>query len=118
MYQGTSEMPVCAQGDLAAPILSSSGRDDQGPAHLDDSYNEVLAGRSGVATVQVDGRGRPLPDSRKVDLAAHPTDSLVLTIDESIQIFAGRELGRLVDRFHHDWATIVVMNPSTGWIWP
>lgn len=116
VYFQTMEGCAYTQGSLAAQVLGFTGQGNQGLAGLEDQYDTVLAGRPGFEAVQLDGRGRPILSTQRVYLAPRPGDNLVLTIDENIQFYAQRELKRLQSKFHPDWATIIVMNPTTGGI--
>jgi len=116
IFYRVRKVPVYTQGDLAAPVLGFTGLNGQGLAGLEASYNEVLRGRAGFATVDIDGMGRPLPSTRRTYIAPVPGDSLVLTVNAGIQFLAEKELDRLMAGFHPKWATIIVMNPTTGGI--
>jgi cell division protein FtsI (penicillin-binding protein 3) len=98
--------------DLAAHMIGSCGLDNQGLAGLEYAYNERFTGTPGRLEFLRDGRGRSVLDRSRVDPV--PGDGMQLTIDETIQHIAERELDQVMKDTRADGATIVVLQPQTG----
>jgi len=99
-------------GEVAAHILGSVYKDEDGAAGVERSLDQVLRGREGSERVVVDVKHRGL-DSH-VDSAAQAGVALTLTIDERMQYVAERELKAGVEAKHARSGTAIVMNPYTG----
>ena len=100
---------------LAAHILGFAGVDNQGLEGIEITRDTDLKGVPGNILVEYDARGRELPQA--VHKYNPPVDghSLVLTIDETIQYFAERELDKVMaGPSQPKGATIIIMQPKTG----
>lgn len=100
---------------LACHILGFAGVDNQGLEGIEITRDSDLKGIPGEIVIEYDARGRELPQA--VHKYNAPVDgySMVLTIDETIQYFAERELDKLmVSASKPKSATIIVMQPQTG----
>lgn len=102
---------------LAAHVLGFAGIDHQGLEGIEFIYDDVLRGEDGAIVIEFDAAGRELPHAMHHYRAPVHGHSLVLTIDETIQFFAERELDILMNSpTNPKSATIVVMDPRTGGI--
>lgn len=106
-------------GDLAAPLLGFVDTNLKtglmsGMAGLEQSYNSLLAGRSGTMVYEKGGNGLPIPGSQTTVRAAVPSGNLRLTIQSDIQWEAEHECAVQVARTQAKNCTVVVMQPSTG----
>lgn len=100
---------------LAAHVLGFAGVDNQGLEGIEVTLENELKGVPGEIVIEYDARGRELPQA--VHKYIPPVDgySLVLTIDETIQYFAERELDKLMaSPSKPKSATVLVMQPKTG----
>lgn len=100
---------------LAAHVLGFAGVDNQGLEGLEITRDADLKGVPGKIVVEYDARGQELPQA--IHKYNPPVDghSMVLTIDETIQYFAERELDKLMSStVNPKSATILVMQPKTG----
>jgi len=101
-------------GSLACHILGISGMDNTGLEGIDLYYDETLGGVDGKIIIEHDGVGRELPEAVQSYEAPVEGNNIVLTIDESIQYFAERELKNIMTEWNASHACVVVMNPKNG----
>lgn len=102
---------VYPQRDLAAAVLGYVDVDEKGLGGIEQSLDKEIRGRPGKMMVMADGRRRWY-DRR--ESAAETGSSVVLTIDETIQYIAEKELARAIEETHAIHGTIVVQDPNTG----
>jgi cell division protein FtsI (penicillin-binding protein 3) len=102
------------QGTLAAHVLGLRDVDGKSRGGLEQSLEAVLRGQPGRRTLYRDARGRVIdvPDDR--DVPPQPGQSVVTSLDSIIQIFAERELDRVVDEWKPRGACALVQDPATG----
>ncbi|MFH0935351.1 MAG: penicillin-binding transpeptidase domain-containing protein [Candidatus Omnitrophota bacterium] len=98
---------------LAAQVIGFAGLDNTGLEGLEIYYDKYLKGEAGWAIFLRDARQKRLDLWQKMVLSKDGYD-LVLTIDETIQYIAERELGRVFEKYHAKAASIIVMDPHTG----
>lgn len=106
--------------ELAAHLLGYVGLENTGLAGIEARHDAEITGRPGVMFVVTDARERVF--SR---LEQPPTTgtTLELTIDQSLQYIAERELERGVTDFGARGGTVIIQQPHTGEIlalanWP
>jgi cell division protein FtsI (penicillin-binding protein 3) len=99
------------QRELAASVLGYVDVDEKGLGGIEYSLDKEIRGRPGKIMVMADGRRRWY-DRR--ESAADPGASIVLTIDETIQYIAEKELARAISETHALHGTVLVQDPSTG----
>ena len=106
------------KGELAAHVLGFAGVDNQGLEGIEAYYDDKLAGKDGYIATEYDALGRPirLPTVQARYVRPTPGLTLRLTIDETIQYIAERELERAVIQHGAKGGIIVVMDPRTGGI--
>jgi cell division protein FtsI (penicillin-binding protein 3) len=102
---------VYPQRQLAAHILGYVDVDEKGSGGIEYSLDKQIRGRPGKMMVMADGRRRWY-DGR--ESAPDPGASVALTIDETIQYIAEKELARAIDETHAKAGTVVVQNPNNG----
>jgi len=102
---------VYPQHELAASVLGYVDVDEKGIGGIEYSLDREIRGRPGKMMVMADGRRRWY-DRR--ESAADPGASVILTIDETIQYIAEKELGRAVSETHAKAGTVVVQDPNSG----
>jgi len=124
---GTAEEPtglrVDPQGRIGSTIIGFTGIDNQGLAGIEYAFEHVLAGRSGQVIEETDSQLRPLPFGRRTIAAPLTGDTVVLTIDRSLQLAAEDELAKTVNTYGARSACAIVMRAATGEIlalanWP
>jgi cell division protein FtsI/penicillin-binding protein 2 len=99
-------------GTLAAHVLGGLSMDNQGQAGVEYSYNAELQGKKGKALIQRDARRRKY--FFETLSPPVPGRDIVLTIDETMQYIAERELDKVVKATLANWGTVIVSRPDTG----
>lgn len=102
------------KGNLASHVLGFAGDYNQGLEGIEVAYEEELAGINGYLLVEYDAAGHEIPESTKKYIEPEQGLNVVLTIDQTIQYIAERELDKIVQDYSPKSATIVVMDPRTG----
>ncbi len=85
------------KGRLACHLLGFAGIDNQGLTGLELQYGDVLSGKPGKIVIEKDAAGREIPQATHEFIPPKDGNSIVLTIDESIQYFVERELDNLIN---------------------
>ncbi|MDH4272943.1 MAG: penicillin-binding protein 2 [Candidatus Aminicenantes bacterium] len=99
-------------GTLAAHVLGGVDVDDQGLAGIELQYNARLAGDKGRSLILRDANKRRF--GWEVLKESTPGKDLVLTLDESIQYIAERELEKGVREHAAGWGTVIISHPASG----
>ena len=100
------------QGKLAAHLLGRVDIDDLGASGVEKEYNSILEGKIGKRLMLMDAKRR---DYRMETVEEpEPGRDLILTIDETIQYIAEKELERAVQESEASWGTVVIGEPITG----
>jgi cell division protein FtsI (penicillin-binding protein 3) len=102
---------VYPQRELAAHVLGFVDVDEKGLGGIEHSLDKLIRGRPGRVMVMADGR-RHWYDRREA--AADPGASVVLSIDETIQYIAEKELARAIEETHAKNGVVVIQDPNTG----
>src|ERR1700691_2154175 len=102
---------VYPEHDLLAHVLGWVDTDEKGMGGIEHELDKQIRGRPGRVMLMADGKRR-FYDRR--ESAADPGASVVLTIDETIQYIAEKELQRAMDESHALHGTVVVQDPSNG----
>ncbi len=99
-------------GELAAHVLGWVGMDNKGMNGLELAFDEKIRGEDGKVSALRDARRKLfLKETRREPV---PGNSLVLSIDETIQYIAERELRRAVDETGAAAGSAIVMDPASG----
>jgi len=102
---------VYPQRELAASVLGYVDVDEKGIGGIEYSLDKQIRGRPGKMMVMADGHRRWY-DRR--ESAADPGASVTLTVDETIQYIAEKELARAISETHAKTGTVVVEDPNSG----
>ena len=102
---------VYPQRDLAASVIGYVDIDEKGSGGIEQSLDKEIRGRPGKMMVMADGLRRWY-DRR--ESAANPGASVTLTIDETIQYIAEKELATAISDTHAKAGTVIVQDPNTG----
>ncbi len=97
--------------ELAAQVLGYVGMDDEGLGGLERVFDDDLRGIPGKELISVDARRKWFS---RVEKPPDPGQNLVLTIDQTIQYIAERELARGMEDTKAIAGTVIVQNPRTG----
>jgi cell division protein FtsI (penicillin-binding protein 3) len=98
-------------GALAAHVLGFVGLDEVGLAGVERSYNEQIRGEGGKVLVETDAHGHPYSS---FETQSRPGETVVLTIDRSIQYETEHALVSAVERAHAKSGSAIVLDPHTG----
>lgn len=102
------------QGPLASPVLGFVNAGGVGQYGLEQNYNTWLTGRDGSQLVFVDTSNHPLPVGVQKPRPAIPGDSLVLTINATIQAIVEQRLAAALQRYRAVSGSAIVMDPHSG----
>jgi cell division protein FtsI/penicillin-binding protein 2 len=101
------------QGRLAAHILGLRDIDGNGRGGLEQSLDAVLRGQDGRRILVRDARGRVIDIHSEIDEAPQHGRTVVLTIDTVIQLFAERELDKVISQWKAKSACVIILDPQT-----
>lgn len=102
-------------GMLAAHVLGFAGIDNQGLEGLEAMYDKELTGIRGKIVREFDALGHEIPQATHRYLPPQNGHSLVLTLDQTIQFMAERELDQLMQSpTSPRKASVLIMDPRTG----
>ncbi len=98
-------------GSLAAHVLGYVGLDGIGLAGIEQVYNEKITGEPGKLFVEKDSLGTAYESS---EIPAHPGQTIVLTLDQSIQYHAEAALTSAIAQSNAKSGSAIVLDPHTG----
>lgn len=100
------------QGRRAAYVLGRVDIDEIGVSGIEYKYNTILQGVEGEGIILRDAKRRRY----RFETLKPPVDGkdLVLTLDETIQYIAEKELKNAVLQSQAEWGTVIISKPSTG----
>ncbi len=101
---------------LASQVLGFAGSDNQGLYGLELKYEAELAGQDGQFMGEFDPSGTELPGGAQEYIPPVDGHNLILTLDETIQYTAERELAKAVQANHALRGIAIVMDTTTGGI--
>src|SRR5271169_5939510 len=102
---------VYPEHDLLAHVLGWVDTDEKGMGGIEHELDKQIRGRPGRVMLMADGKRR-FYDRR--ESAADPGASVVLTIDQTIQYIAEKELERAIEETHAKNGAVVVQDPNNG----
>lgn len=102
------------QKTLAAHVLGIAGMENKGLEGIEYFYDKELSGIQGILVAEADAQGHYIPDETKRLVPPQDGKSIVLTIDETIQLMAERELEKIMKEYQPKGATAIVMDVTTG----
>ncbi len=98
-------------GSLAAHVLGYVGLDGIGLGGLERYYDEKISGSPGKLFIEKDSAGRAY---ESFELPARAGQSIVLTIDQSIQYKTEQALAAAVQQSRAKSGAAIVLDPRTG----
>jgi cell division protein FtsI (penicillin-binding protein 3) len=98
-------------GSLAANVLGFVGLDGNGLAGIEQVYNEKITGEPGKVFIEKDSRGKAYEST---EIPGRPGQTVVLTIDQSIQYQAEAALTAAIERSGAKAGTAIVLDPHSG----
>jgi len=100
------------QGKRAAQLLGRVNIDDRGQSGIEYKYNTILAGEEGKRLILRDAKHREY--RFEILKNPEPGKDLILTIDETIQYIAEKELADALRKTSALWGTVILSHPATG----
>ena len=102
-------------GSLASQITGFVNADNEGAYGLEALYEDELQGTAGLVVTEKNARGEDVLYKYEQYYDAQDGDSLVLTIDATVQHYLEQGLADAVEKFDvKNGATGIVMNVKTG----
>jgi len=98
-------------GSLAANVLGFVGLDGNGLAGIEQVYNQKITGEPGKVFIEKDSLGRAYEST---EVPGRPGQTVVLTIDQSIQYQAEAALTTAIEQSGAKAGTAIVLDPHTG----
>jgi cell division protein FtsI (penicillin-binding protein 3) len=98
-------------GSLAANVLGFVGLDGNGLAGIEQVYNEKIVGEPGKIFIEKDSRGKAYEST---EVPGRPGQTIVLTIDQSIQYQAEAALTAAIEQSGAKAGTAIVLDPHNG----
>ncbi|HEV7743677.1 MAG TPA: penicillin-binding transpeptidase domain-containing protein [Pyrinomonadaceae bacterium] len=98
-------------GSLAANVLGFVGLDGKGLAGIEQVYNEKIIGEPGKIFIEKDSLGRAYEST---EVTGRPGQTIVLTIDQSIQYQAEAALTTAIEQSGAKAGTAIVLDPHNG----
>lgn len=99
---------------LAGQLLGFAGIDNQGLEGIELSYERYIRAGGGWKIVERDATGREIFSTRSKGLPPAPGNDIILTIDETIQYIAEKELDKIMAKTGASGSVAIVANPRTG----
>ena len=101
--------------NLASQIIGFCGSDNQGLDGIEAKFEEILSGINGTIQRATDATGEEIGTDGEKYIAPIDGDSIVLSIDMTIQSIAEKYLEEAcIDNKCTDGGNIIIMNPKTG----
>ena len=101
-------------GTLASSVIGFTGADDQGLSGIEAYYDEQLTGTNGRIITAKDAKSKNIANDYETSIAATDGDSIVLTINQTIQYYLEKGLRETMNEYQAKGAYGVVMNCNTG----
>lgn len=98
-------------GSLAAHVLGYVGLDGKGLGGVEQFYNSKISGEPGRLLLERDANGKAY---ESYEIASKAGQTVVLTIDQSIQYVAEQALLAAVQRSRAKSGSVIVLEPRTG----
>jgi len=99
---------------LTGHVVGFIGTEQKGLAGIELQYDALLQGIAGKSVFVVDALRRPISASPSDQVESIDGQSLILTLDATIQEFVRAALQRTMTEYQVESAVGVVMNPWTG----
>ncbi len=102
------------QGEMAVHVLGFRDIDGKGRGGIEQSFDEIIRGTDGTRVLVRDARGRVIEVKESIAKSPRHGRTVVLTLDAVIQLYAERELDRIVREWQPKHAGAIVLDPQTG----
>ena len=114
IYTQKEQSRVRPDGDAVLAIIGRTDIDGNGISGLEKSYDEYLSGENGLKIVERGPRGSTIPGGEYSLQPAKNGETIVSTLDRSLQFEAEKIMISGVDRAGAEAGLLVAMRPSTG----
>jgi len=114
IYTQKEQSRVRPDGDAVLAITGRTDIDGNGISGLEKSYDEYLSGENGRKIVERGPRGSTIPGGEYSLEPAKNGETIVLTLDRSLQFEAEKIMISGVDKAGAEAGLLVAMRPSTG----
>ena len=102
-------------GSLASHVIGFTGSDNQGLDGIEAYYDETLSGEKGKILKMVDAKGEDMGIEGEDYIAAVDGDSIVLTIDMTVQSITEKYLAQAcIDNECTDGGNVIILDVDTG----
>ena len=102
-------------GSLAAQVIGFTNAGGDGSEGVEAGYNAYLTGKAGRVITTKGNNEMDMPFSYENYVSSRKGDSLILTLDTTVQMCLEKQLQAAVDRYAvHNGAFGLVMNAKTG----
>ncbi|MBR2715225.1 MAG: PASTA domain-containing protein [Ruminococcus sp.] len=102
-------------GELAASVIGFTGSDDQGLSGVENEYDEYLTGTPGRLITATNANGTAMPFDYSQNVEAVDGNSLVLTLDETIQSIVERHMKQGIEDYDvYNRGVGIAMDVNTG----
>jgi cell division protein FtsI/penicillin-binding protein 2 len=98
-------------GSLAAHVLGFVGLDNVGLGGVEQVYNQKISGEPGRLFLEKDSGGKAY---ESFEIPSHPGQTILLTIDQSVQYRAEQALATAVQKARARSGSAIVLDPRTG----
>ncbi|MBC7962250.1 MAG: transpeptidase family protein [Steroidobacteraceae bacterium] len=100
--------------ETAAHVLGFTGRDPNGLEGIELRYDSTILGNTGYMITERDALGRNIAIKNTVIKDSSPGNSIVLTLDKTIQFIAEKELAKAVIESNAKSGMVLIMESDTG----
>lgn len=101
------------QGALAAHALGLRDIDGKGQGGIEEAFDHLICGQNGHRFLVRDAHGRVIEVRNDSRVAARNGETLVVTLDSIIQLYAERELQSILETWKPKSACTIVMDVKT-----
>lgn len=105
---------IYPMGKFAASSLGIVNQDGHGVEGIESFYDKILFGKPGFKSQEQDARARSILDTLNQNDPSQPGNSLILTLDSTIQYYVEQQLDSIAQATNADSVTILAMDPMTG----
>ena len=102
------------QGAIAAQVVGLRDIDGRGRGGVEQSLDEMLSGQDGSRDLVQDARGQVIEVRDDSETPPRHGQTVVLTLDAVIQVYAERALDNVVAQWKPQSACAIVLDPKTG----
>ena len=101
-------------GSLASSVIGFTGNDNQGLTGIESFYEDELKGTNGRIVTVKDANSNKLPTDYETSIEAVDGNSIVLTINQTIQYYLEKGLRTTMEEYKAKGAYGIVMDCNTG----